>query len=327
MSNHESRPDGAGIREPAEGRTVLPAESPESAGPENGPAADPSDISPSTGGAWQPVTFGGVAAFAHARIGRLLAAQTIVALLVAAAVMWFLQHAWYPRILEGIRVLPATGAIENRVLNTPRQSREPLAADGFLALAVNLEDSASLASASDLRVEFHRSNLSVCSLLGCLTIDYPAGYLIQFNQPELESWWGAWRLAILAGVGAATVVFLFLSWLPLAVVYAVPVWLAGVFQDRQLSLFGSWKLASAALLAPALMIAAAIVLYGLNGVDLLRLLVLWIAHLPLGWVYLYFALRRVPREAGVEKRAPNPFEGPTEKKNGKRPASKNPFAS
>ncbi len=327
MSNHESRPDGAGIREPAEGGTILPAESPEAAAPSNGPAAGSPEDNSSPPAAWQPLTFSGVAAFAHARIGRLLAAQTIVALLVAAAVMWFLQHAWYPRILESIRLLPATGAIENRVLNTPRQTREPLAADGFLALAVNLDGSPSLASASDLRVEFHRSHLSVCSLLGCLTIDYPAGYLIQFNQPELESWWGAWRLAILAGVGAATVVVLFVSWLPLAVIYAVPVWLAGVFQDRQLSLFGSWKLAAAALLAPALMMAAAIVVYGLNGVDLLRLLVLWIAHLPLGWAYLYFALRRVPKEAGVETRPPNPFEGPAAKKAGKRPVSKNPFAS
>ncbi len=327
MSNHESRPDGAGIREPAEGGTVLPAASPEPAAPVNSPAADESAEPPSFPSAWQPLTFGGVAAFARARFGRLLAAQAVVALMVAIAVVWFLQHAWCPRILDGIRALPSTGTIENGLLSTPRQSREPLVADGFIALAVNLDDSASLASASDLRLEFHRSNLSICSLLGCLTIDYPAGYLIQFNQPELESWWGAWRLAILAGVGAITMMFLFVSWVPLAIVYAVPVWLAGVFQDRQLSLFGSWKLASAALLAPALAVAAAIVLYGLNGVDLLRLLVLWVAHVPLGWVYLYFALRRVPREAGVERRPPNPFEGSTPGKNSKRPVSKNPFAS
>ena len=196
----------------------------------------------------------------------------------------------------------------------------------FIALAINLEDSPSLTSASDLRVEFHRSNVSLCSLLGCLTIDYPAGYLIQFNQPELESWWGAWRLPILAGAGAITVMFLFVSWLGLAVVYAIPVWLTGVFQDRQLSLYGSWKLASAALLTPALTVAASIVLYGVNGVDLLRLLLLWLAHLPLGWLYLHFAVRRVPIEDGVKQRPPNPFEGQSKSKTGKRAASKNPFA-
>src|SRR5687767_9056439 len=41
--------------------------------------------------AWQPITFRGVAAFAGAKLGRLLLVQLIVALLTAGAVGWFLS--------------------------------------------------------------------------------------------------------------------------------------------------------------------------------------------------------------------------------------------
>jgi hypothetical protein len=288
MPDHESRPEQAGIREP-------PA-----------PDAAPRPLPP----AWQPLTFRGVAAFSRARVGRLLVVQTFVALTVAAAILWFLQHAWFPRILEAIRALPSTGAIENQVLTTPRAAHEPLAADNFIALSVNLEQAASLGSAADLRIEFHRTRLSVCSLFGCLVVPYPAGDRIQFNQPELEAWWGAWRMTILVAVVAATMIYLFACWFLLATVYAVPLWLAGFFKDRQLSLLGAWKLAAAALLAPALAVAASIVAYGLNGLDLLRWLLLALAHIPLGWVYLYFSLRWVPTVAEGRPSPTNPFVPP-----------------
>jgi hypothetical protein len=322
MAADESRPDAAGIRESPAEATPLSGIKPVRATA----LAEVSAASTKLPSAWQPFTFRGVAAFAHARVGRLLIAQTVVALLVAASVVWFLQHAWVPRILEAIRALPSTGAIENQILTTPRTIREPLAADNFLAISVNLEQSASFGSASDLRLEFHRTRWSVCSLLGCSQFDYPAGYQIQFNQPELEAGWGAWRLSIIAGIVGLTVIYLFVSWSLLAMLYAIPVWLAGFFKDRQISLFGAWKLSAAALLTPALGMAASIVLYGSNAVDLLRWLLLAVAHIPLGWLYVYLALRQVPTVSGGGPRPPNPFaDEPTEKTAKSRPA--NPFAA
>lgn len=322
MSNHESSPDEAGIRESS---APAPAPTPahvHASPPEDPPARTARPV------AWQPLTFRGVAAFSRARLGHLLIVQTIVALTVAAALVWFLQRAWFPRILDAIRALPLSGTIENQLLKSPRQSHEPLAADGFLAVAINLQDAPSLGSASDVRVEFHRADISICSLLGCLSLRYPAGYVIQFNRPELESWWGAWRTSIVAAVVAGTLVFLFANWLALAAIYAVPVWLAGFFKDRDLSLLGSAKLAGAALLTPALFMAAAIVAYGLNAVDLLQLLLLWIAHVPLGWAYLYLSLARVPLVTDASPTPANPFSDPaTQKKSGeKKQRPSNPFA-
>ncbi len=353
MPNHESDPDQTGIREPSDRFTpasappvaadgTAAAESQPATCPESAPATlDKRDErdgrgeagveTPSHGetlpAAWQPLTFRGVAAFAHARIGRVCAVQLIVALAVAAAIGWFLHHAWFPRVLEAIRALPPTGVVEHRALSTPLQSVEPLAADSFLSLSVRPDGGAGAGAASDLRIEFRRLDVQVCWLLGCRTFEYPAGYLIQFNQPELESWWGAWRGTVIAAVAAGVILLLFVTWILLATAYAIPVWLAGFFQDRRLSPVGSWKLASAALLAPACFMAVGIVLYGLGLVDLLRLLLLWVLHLPAGWIYLAGAVARVPKKPdAAQLRARNPFGDASARIKPAR-APKNPFAS
>src|SRR5215831_1390432 len=60
---------------------------------------------------WLPLTPRGVAAFARASWWRLLLVQFIFATLVAAAVVWFLDTAWFPTIHNAIRKLPARGEI------------------------------------------------------------------------------------------------------------------------------------------------------------------------------------------------------------------------
>ena len=302
MTEHESKPAEPGIRD---------SKSPQPSSPQALPPA------------WQPLTFRGVAAFSQTRIGRVLLLQSLVALLAAMAVLWCLHSTWFQRALEAIRALPVTGSIENRVLISPRNSPEPLAVDGFLAISINLDQTAGRGSASDVRLEFHRTDYTVCSLLGCLKFDYPERPL-PFNQPDLEAWWGAWRWTIFVSVVSAAVAFLFVSWFFLATCYALPAWFIAYFKDRDLSLAGSWKLAAAALLTPALFMAGFIVLYALNAVDLVRLLVLWCLHVPLGWVYLYGALVRLPMTAQAADRKANPFGGPVEKK--RDGESKNPFA-
>jgi len=69
--------------------------------------------------AWQPLTFGGVAAFAAAPGGRLLAVAALVALLVSAAVWRLAVTVWSPTISMAIARLPAenhtlAGAVERQ---------------------------------------------------------------------------------------------------------------------------------------------------------------------------------------------------------------------
>lgn len=314
MSTHGSRPEPSGIREKS-------AADPRSPGLAEGPPASPD--SPPLPAAWQPFTFRGVAAFSRTRFGRVLVAQLIVALALAASVIWFLQNTWFPRALEAIRALPRTGSIEGGQLSTPRTTAAPLAADHFISFAINFEQAPSPGEVADVRVELHRRNFTICSILGCLLGYYPPG-TVQFNQPELEAWWGAWRITLYAAIILGVVTFLFASWLVLACLYIVPVALTAYFKDRDVSLAGCWKLTCAALLTPALALGAGIALYGLGWIDLLRLLILWILHFPMGWIYLHYAIRRlppvqVPGTPGSPK--VNPFTEPKSKK----PPRRNPF--
>ena len=268
-------------------------------------------------GAWQPLTFRGVAAFAEARLGRLLLVQFVVALLVAGAVGWFLSIHWFPSVRKAIRQLPATGVIRAGQLITPLDSTAPLVETSYLSIAVDARDSGVASSLADVRVEFHRTNFAVCGFAGCLRRPYPGDATMQFNRSELESWWGAWQPMLFGIAGLAVVVGLFASWLMLATIsFPIP-WVIAYFKDRRLSARGAWKLASAALLPGALLVCVGIVLYGVGVADLLRLLVLWLAHFVVGWVYLVLAPFRLPR--ATAKPAANPFGD-------EKPAAPNPFA-
>jgi len=270
--------------------------------------------------AWQPVTPRGVAAFSRARIGRLFLVQFIVALLAAGSIIWFLATIWFPTTREAIRQLPDTGFIQNQQLSSPRSATDPLVENRFLAFVVDVDGAGTPGFTSDLRVEFHRQNFALCSLLGCLRIDYPRGSTVQFNRPELESWWAAWELTIYSAAGIAVVAGLFASWLLLATLYCPVARIYAFFKDRQLTVLGSWKLSSAALLPGALLTVAGIVLYGLGLIDLLQFLFLWALHLMVGWVYLFVSPLRLPRASDATGAPRDPFANP-------KPASANPFSA
>jgi len=273
--------------------------------------------------AWQPLTRRGVAAFSRASVGRLIFIQFIVALLVAAAVLWFLATVWFPIIRESIGRLPDTGTIQNRQLTSPRTSTAPLSENRFLTFLVDAAGTGTPSVATDFRVEFRQHNAALCSIYGCLVREYPPDWTIQFNRPELESWWGAWQLAIYAFTGVAVVVWLFASWFVLATLYGPIARIYSFFKDRRVTLVGSWKLAAAALLPGALMVAGAIVLYGLGLIGLQQLLILWVLHFIVGWVYLFASSLQLPSASDTANLPRNPFETEMEAKHGR---ASNPFA-
>lgn len=272
--------------------------------------------------AWQPITPSGVAAFAGARIGRLLILQLIVAGLVVWCVLWFVTANWFPIVREAIAQLPDQGHIQNQQLSTPHVSTTPLTENRFLAIVIDADGVGTPSVATDLRVEFHRRNVAFCSVFGCLNFDYPKDSTIQFNRPELQSRWGAWQPMILWIAGLGVVVWLFLNWFLLATLYFVPVRVYTFFKDRQVTLLGSWKLCGAALLPGALLAAGTILLYGLGLVDLLRFLWLFSLHIIVGWVYALVSPLRLPRASdALPKTTRNPFG------EDKPPGPANPFST
>jgi hypothetical protein len=256
--------------------------------------------------AWEPLTPRGVAAFAHARLGRLLVVQSIVALLTAASVAWFLDDSVFPVLNKAIQNLPNTGEIRSAKLDWHGESSQMLAEGRFLALDVDLDHSGKINSTADVQVEFGGEDIWSFGLLGYTAFPYPSGWIIPFNRTELEPPWGAWRSTLLFSAVVATALGVLASWWLLATLYFLPVWLLGFFVNRDLNFRRSWKLSGAALLPGALLMAAGILLYDFGAVDLVQFGFIFGAHLILGWLYLFVSLLFVP---GIPPALPkgNPF--------------------
>ncbi len=259
--------------------------------------------------AWQPLTPRGVAAFVETGVGRVFLVELFFALLAAASVIWFLHDNWFPTVREAIRNLPQRGEIRQGKLNWHGDSPTLLASSRFLSLVVDLEHSGKEGRETQVCVEFGRDEARVVSLLGYLQICYPQKNIVSFNRPELEPWWGAWQPMIFAGTAVGVIVWLFVCWSLLATVYSFIALLIAFFANRKLSWSESWKLSSAALMPGALFLVAAIVVYGLGWIDLIRLGSAFAFHVVIGWVYVFVSPFFLPRNPQVEPQKKNPFTG------------------
>ncbi len=255
--------------------------------------------------AWEPLTPRGVAAFARARLSRLLLVQFVIASLAAAAGVWFLSDGCFPTVRAAIRNLPVTGEIRAGRLDWPGHTPRLLAEGRFLAFIADPNHSSQIHSPADVQIEFGAQTIRIFSLLGYRDFSYPPDQIISFNRTELEPLWGAWEPELLAITVLAVVAGLMLAWAALATVYFLPVRLISFFANRDLDFRGSWKLAGAALMPSALLLTAAIVLFTLAALDLVQFCFIFAAHFALGWIYMFLSQLFLPRVVAAEKG--NPF--------------------
>ena len=258
--------------------------------------------------AWEPLTPRGVAAFARANLGRLLLVQFIVALLAAAAIVWFFDDGFFPAISEAIQKLPADGEIRSGRLDWHGDPSQMLAEGKFLAFDVDLNHSGQIHSTADVQIEFGKDSIRISSLLpGYSEIFYVPDRIAPFNRAELEPLWGAWAAEILFLAAAAVAAGLLLSWWILATLYFLPVWLLGFFTDRNLNFRECWKLSGAALLPGALLMAVGVLFYDLGWLDLVALGFVFAAHFALAWIYLLLSQLFLPRISDTPEKG-NPFQ-------------------
>lgn len=256
--------------------------------------------------AWQPFTPRGVAAFATGTLTRLILVQTVVALIVAAAMILFLRVAWFPVIAEAVQRLPDTGAIHNGELVYGGESSRRLAENARLAIVVDANNAATAGHVADIEVTFQKHRVVFCGALGCLGKPYDRQHTISFNRPEVEPAWGAWRLPILALTALVTVVSLLAMWWCVALVYLPLVKLIAFFADRIVTWRGAWRLSAAALLPGALIVAIGIVLYGFGALDLIRLALFYALHMVASFVFIVTSPFFLPKVFHATA-AKNPF--------------------
>jgi hypothetical protein len=206
--------------------------------------------------------------------------------------------------------LPEEGEIRAGKLDWRGNSPVLLAEGAFLAFSVDLNHKGDIRSPAHAQIELGRDDFLIYSLLGYVEGRYPAGWVVALNREELEPWWGAWEPAILAITGALVAAGLMLAWQILATVYFLPVWLVGFFVNRNLGFRGSWRLAGAALMPGALLMAAGILCYDFGLFDLVRLAFVMGAHVVLGWIYCFIGPLFLPRNLATLAGKRNPFLPP-----------------
>jgi hypothetical protein len=271
--------------------------------------------------AWQPFTPRGVAAFGVATLTRVVLAQCAVAGAVAIALVWFLRLAWVPVVNEAIQRLPDAGFIRRGELNYSGESPQRLAENPHLAVVVDLAGSRAVGHVADVEATFEKRRVIFRGPLGKWEREYDRGYIISFNRPELEPWWGAWCWAVLAVVALAMVLSLFLMWWSLALVYVPLVKFIAFFADRAVTWRGAWRLSAAALLPGACLVALALLLYGFGAIPLFQFGLLYALHLVVGLVFVLagpFFLPKLseartmenPFGRAGEAKPSNPFDRP-----------------
>ncbi|HEX4343845.1 MAG TPA: hypothetical protein VH255_10660 [Verrucomicrobiae bacterium] len=258
--------------------------------------------------AWLPITPRGVAVFARARVGRLWVFQFIVAFAASLLIAWFVNTAWFSIVRQAILQFPAEGEISDQHLHWADESPQLLAEGHFLAFSVDGKNTAAIRSPAHVQVEFGDHHIRVHSLFGYAEYGYPQGWY-PFNRTKLEPVWGAWRPMVLAGLALAVLVGLLMSWVFLATIYSLPVWLVGFFTNRDLDFRASWKLAGAALMPGALFLMVAIFIYAIGLLDAMQLIAGFALHFLIGWVYLFTAPFFLPAASSAAV-AKNPFTQP-----------------
>jgi hypothetical protein len=278
--------------------------------------------------AWQPLTFGGVAQYGRNWVGRLFFSCLIVSILTASAVVWTVSRAWFPVIEEAVTHLPPGTEIRGGKLTGPQASR--LAENLFLSIRIDPVGEPAPPSLSDIQIVLTPMEIRLRSIFGVAAFPYKPEWGVPLNRADWEPKWAAWRPAVMAYLFFGTIIVLFTSWLTLGIVYAVPVRILAVALRRSISLWGAWKLSVAALLPAAILMTAAIVIYGLGQIRVAELLLAWALHFAIGLIFVMgatFRLLRVEKTRNPFKPgsvAENEFDEEEEKKER---AQKNPFRS
>jgi len=238
---------------------------------------------------------------------RLMAAQLAVAILVAATAVWLLHRNYCPVILQFIQKMPDSARVADGTLQGVPETL--IAESQFLAIAAKPQTGDNIGQDADLQIQFRQTDVCAGSVFWPdwgWDWQYGRGTSVSLARSNWEPWWSAWQPVLLAGAGAATVIWLLVVWSLLAAIYMAPAKFVAWVADRFLPWGGAWRLASAALLPGAMLMAGAMLLYGWSAIDLVGLSFFAAVHMVVGWIYVVGGSCKVTRLFPDESKR-NPF--------------------
>ncbi|MCF7669152.1 MAG: hypothetical protein K9N48_05185 [Verrucomicrobia bacterium] len=262
---------------------------------------------PKSTSAWQPLTFGGVAAFGRSSFARLLTFEAVAGCIAAVIILWSADKALLPAFEEAITKIPAEGAVRNGRLNWHVNVPEKLGTGKFAAILYLEDAQVNTGHVADFQMEILRDGIRLRSLPGTMYLSYPNGWIIEFNRTFLEPWWGAWSPVVYLGIFFISLLLLMAAWTLLGFIYAFPLRFLIFFYDRNIDFAGTCKLATAAQFPGAIVMCTGIVLYTLQHINIFGLLIFTATHFCLPWIYMIVSplfLQRVSASIGLNT---NPF--------------------
>jgi hypothetical protein len=259
------------------------------------------------GGAWQPITPKGVAAFAAAPLSRLLAFQFAFALFIGLTFALFLNTAVYPSLQRAIEKLPSSGQIRNGELVWFGTSPMLLSEGRVLAVGIDLDHTGRSRTPSDFFLEFGRHSLRIFSIGGFSEFPYQRGRIMAFSRTELDPWWGAWRAPLLWLACVLTAVGLMMFWSAQAGAYCAAAWLVAYFANRKARPAEAWRLCGAAMMPASLLLWLGLALYASAAISLIAFGLFAAGHVILGWAYVFLSPFGLPRDPAIAPARKNPF--------------------
>ncbi len=274
----------------------------------------------------QPLTLGGVAAFATGGWFHFLVLQLAMVLVAAGVGFAFFVTACFPVLDSAVAQLPEEAGFRDRKLVWSGEPAVVLGETGLIALGVNAVEAKSPGTTSDLEVLFAPDGVQLTSWFGHWFVPYWAGWKVELTQKTAGAWWAAWRrvVALVFGlvVGVGVVAGVGFS----ALCLGVPVWLLGRSLSRQLPFSGAWRMAVASFCPAGLIVLVAVLLYETGRMGFLSLLVAVVFHfLALGF-YLFLSPWYLPKVVETPGGG-NPFESEETEGEGKvKRTRRNPFS-
>lgn len=250
--------------------------------------------------AWQPFTFGGIAAFSRASTGRALLVAGLAGLLLTVLILRFFYTAWWPVISAAVDQLPAKGAVRDGWLIWPARSPVVLAENSFLAFVINPVPTHRVGQSADLQIVIGATQLEASSLFGSASISHPKRYEVSLARQDLQPLWYAWRPHLLAGASVGSGIVLFLVWIVLALLATLPLRLFAKLFGRLATIPGCFRMGLMALMPGGVLMALGIVLYNQHDFKLAELMLVHAAHILMGLVYMVGVVLALPKPAALE---------------------------
>jgi hypothetical protein len=257
--------------------------------------------------AWQPLTFHGVASFAHAPWRRLGFVQLIMALISGGVLVWFCELNVVPVINSIIGQLPENCQISQGRLDWKGVTPLRLAENPFFDVVVDLDQTGQFGQTADCLLLLSERQCQVSSLLGRRVFPYPDGWIFMLDPLFLRPRWEAWHPFLSLSLGAVWCGGLMVIWSVLALVYTPVVAILSALMNREFTWGNCYCVAGAALLPGALFFDMALVLYSFRQTELIGFVVAFGLHLVVGWIYLLLAPSCLPACELNTSPVSNPF--------------------